>query len=113
MAEGQTVVVPLKVGDHVLLRKPPASLRTVHGLGDESVSSKLMPLTSSQVFEIYKITGASDVIMCDLDTRSTELGFSQPVAIERLVAFDLCNLEVPIGVDSPVILELRTGPNDE
>ena len=114
MADGQSVDVPLQVGDHVLFRKPPALLRTEHGLDrEDSVSAKLMPLTSPQVFEIYKITGASHVILCDPDTRSTELAFSQPVAIERLVKYDLCNLEVPIEVDSLVILELRTGPNDE
>ena len=111
-AEGQIPSVPpLEVGDHVLLRKPPAQIKIEHGFGkDEPVSSKLMPLVSAQVFEVYKVTGARHVVLCDPDTRETDLGFAQPVSIDRLVRYELCNLEVPIDADYPVVIELITEP---
>ena len=109
-SEGALGVTDLKVGEYVLLRKPPASIKLEHGHSrEDTVSTKLMPLTSSTIFEVYKITGASHVILCDPDTRSTDLGFSQPVAIERLVRYDLCNLEVPIEAERPVQIEIATG----
>ena len=89
---------------------PPASIKLEHGYArDEPVSAKLMPLTSMAIYEVYKITGASHVILCDPDTRSTELGFSQPVAIDRLVRYDLCNVEIPIEAEYPVRIEIVIG----
>ena len=61
------------------------------------------------IFEVYKITGASHFILCDPDTRSTELGVSQPVAIDRLVRCDVCNLAIPIEAEYPVRIEIATG----
>ena len=51
-------------------------------------------------------------MLCDPDTRSTELGFTQPVAIDRLVRYDLCSLEIPIEAERPVELEIATGAQD-
>ena len=47
-AEGSQEATDLSVGEYVLLRKPPASIKLEHGYSrDETISSKLMPLTSS------------------------------------------------------------------
>ena len=57
----------------------------------------------------FLVARNSHAVLCDPDTRSTELGFSQPVAIDRLVKYDLCNLELPIQADHPVRIEIATG----
>ena len=46
---------------------------------------------------------------CDPDTRETDLGFSQLVAIDWLVRYELCNLELSIEAGRPVQVENRTG----
>ena len=46
----------VKVGDHVLLRKEPDSVRSELGF-PEKVSQRLLPLTSTQAYQIKKITG--------------------------------------------------------
>lgn len=93
------------VGDHVLLRKPPLML--AKEVGSEGTSKRLLPLTSGVVYEVYKVVSESHVILCDVDTRSTELGFAQPIASERLVEYDLRDLEVPIDLHEPLCLELK------
>ena len=80
-------------GDVVLLRKPPAAALRSHGDPDgvasvakQKVSTRLQPLTAQTPFKVRKAIGDKSYILADPDTGSTDLGFSQPVALERLVS---------------------------
>ena len=84
------------VGDRVLLRRPPSAL--LAELSAEGVSHRLLPLLSAKVYEVFKVVGRSSYVIADPDSKSTELGFAQPVAQERLVAFDLADLDIPIDL---------------
>ena len=47
------------------------------------------------------------MVLQDPDTGITELGFGQPVNLQRLVPYDLRNLEAPVA-GGPLHLEVRT-----
>ena len=49
--------------------------------------------------------------MADPDTGSTEFEFGQPVSTERLIPFDVADLEEPID-DQDLNLEIRRGLGD-
>ena len=66
-------------------------------------------MTSSTAYEVFNITGAGHAILCDPDSRSTDLGFSQSVAIDRLARYDLCNLKLSIDADKPAEIEVSVG----
>ena len=68
---------PLKVGDRVLLRRAPAAVQSA--VGHSGVSRRLLPLTSNVMYEVYKLVNPGLVVLCDATTRSTDLGFSNPV----------------------------------
>ena len=51
-------------------------------------------------------------ILCDPDTLSTDLGVSQPVAIDRLVKYDLCHSEIPIQAERAVFVEVCGGDGE-
>ena len=102
------------VGDTVLLRKPPAEAvraaqDTGGGIADRvRVSSRLQPLTDQRPFVVKKIVGSKSYILADADSGSTELGFSQPVALSRLVPFDLCQLETPVNPDDELWIDIKS-----
>ena len=105
------LVCAFNVGDHVLMKRTPDAVRSAMGV-DKGVSTRLLPLASSIVYEVYKTVGPKTVILCDPDTRSTELQFSQPVSTDRLIPFSLCALDVPIEEAAPVEVEVRVGQGD-
>ena len=102
---GTTRKAQFAVGDRVLVRKPP--LAVAKEAGHDGVSKRLLPLTSSTVYVVYKVVSPSRVVLCDVDTREAKLSFAQPIATERLVAYDLAGLEVPLELGSPLVLEVR------
>ena len=70
-------------------------------------------MTSTQIYEVFKIIGKNTVILCHPDTRETDLGFAQPVVTERLVPYELSELEVPIPLSEPLTLEVRRGNSEQ
>ena len=91
-----------ELGDTVFLRKPPTGAGDVPG-----ISRKIQPLTDTRLFLVEKAIGPSTYILADPDTGSTELGFPQPVGLERLVPYDLCELETPINEKEPLYIEIH------
>ena len=61
----------------------------------------------------YKLVGARDCILCDVDARSTEFSFAQPVSLDRLVPFDLAVMDAPLSVADRVHVEVKQGALDE
>ena len=49
------------------------------------------------------------MILEDANTHSSELGFAQPVAIDRLVPYALCELEEPVAGDPPRLELCKNG----
>ena len=70
------------------------------------MSDRLLPRADPRLFQVAKVVGHSSVVLRDPDTGETDLGFAQPVALDRLVLFDMCDLEEPTA-DDDVMLELR------
>ena len=99
--------VPLRVGDMVFLKRPPAALVPGDTIG--TVSRRLLPKASPQLYRVHKVVSAQAVILEDPDTFSTNLGFAQPVSIRRLVPFDMQDLEAPVGDQQELGLELWNG----
>ena len=58
-----------------------------------------------------KLVGPATAVLENPDTGNSDLGFAQPVAVERLVPFDLQQLEEPLAGRQPT-LEIRTGAGD-
>ena len=73
------------VGSYVFLKRPPAALRRTEADG-AGVSDRLLPRASTTLYRVKKQVGPSAVILEDANTHSSELGFAQPVAIDRLGA---------------------------
>ncbi len=71
----------------------------VHSDGTATTSRRLVPKCSPTLYRVYKVVSAQAVILADPDTGSTNLGFAQPIAVSRLVPFDLMDLEAPISVN--------------
>ena len=93
----------LKVGTYVVLRVPPR-------LGkEERVSARLQPKAYPLIYQIHKMISPQAVILKDPDSGSTELGFAQPVAVERLRVYDLNELEEPMNPEEVLTLELLDG----
>jgi len=93
-----------QVGDFVLLKKPPlAASRT-----QETVSRKLQPKTDTKVYKVRKVVGSKSFVLEDPDTKSTEFAFSQPVALERLVPFDMADLEEPLNPTEELWLDIKS-----
>ena len=86
---------PVKVGDYVFLRRPP-----VVRSGEGPVSRRLQPRADFRLYIVKKVVSNSSCVLADPDTGSTELGFSQPVAITRLIPYNLCLLDTPIDAES-------------
>jgi len=101
-----------KPGDIVLLRRPPQAAASSHGKPDGEaavhVSARLQPLTAPKPYKVKKVVGSKSYILEDVDTGSTELSFSQPVALARLVPFDLCQLEAPINDDEELWIDIKS-----
>ena len=91
----------LEVGDKVFLQRPPS--------GDkEKVSRRLQPRYYTQLFEIAKVLSPATVVLCDPNSKSTQLGFGQPVSVTRLVPYDLLSLEQPVDGTERLHLLIRT-----
>ena len=95
---------PVKVGDMVFLKRPPPELQR-----GEGVSRRLLPKASPQLYRVRKLVSAQAVILEHPDTQSTDLGFAQPVAISRLILFDMQDLETPVSAQQDLNLELWDG----
>ena len=89
------------VGDTVFLRRAPTGAGDVPG-----ISRKLLPLCDTRLYRVRKVVGPSTFFLADADTGSTELGFPQPVALDRLVPYDLCEMEMPIDEKEPLRIEV-------
>ena len=72
----------------------------------------MLPWCSGTVYEIYKVVSPPRVVRCDVDMRNTHFEFAQPVAIERLVGYMMADLEVPLELDAPLVLEIKKGAAD-
>ena len=86
-AETSTPV--LKVGDFVFVRRVP--------LSSEQVSKRLLPNADPRLFQIHKFISPETVVLCYPDTRNTDIGISQPIHMNRLIPYDLCELDTPIS----------------
>ena len=61
------------------------------------------------MYRIKKFVSEKNVILADPDTGDTEgLGFTQPVAVERLIPLDLTELECPIDSASPLWIDIKS-----
>ena len=95
-AKGHADVV--NVGDSVFLRKPPKLLtdRQEADARGQAQSSRLLPYADPRPYTIMKKVGNSQAILADA-TGNTNLPFSQPVHVSRLIPYDLERLEAPIN----------------
>ena len=73
------------------------------------MSDRLLPRASSTLYRIKKQDGPNVVVLAGLGTGSSEFGFAQPVAIGRLVPYDLCELEETIAGALPRLGLYRSG----
>lgn len=89
------------VGDTVFLRRPPTGAGDVKG-----TSRKLLPLCDTRLYRVAKVVGPSTYFLADADTGSSDLGFPQPVALDRLVPYDLCEMETPINEKEQLWIEV-------
>ena len=96
--------VMLKAGDFVFLRRVLAALH-----GPFSVSRRLLATAGPRLYKVQKMVSAQACVLCDPDTENTDLGFSELVAVARLIPFDRYELQMPVSEDQPVRLEIRDG----
>ena len=94
----------MRAGDYVLLRAAPSVRSLETGL---EASARLRPRTSARVYQVHKMPSPHNAILRDPVTLSTDLGFSQPVAIERLVPYEVSELIDPVPTDETVAVEVR------
>ena len=87
----------------VFLRRPPPELQR------GEVSKRFLPKANPQLYRVQKLVSAQAVILEDPDTHSTDLGFAQPIAISRLILFDMQDLEAPVSPQQDLSLELWDG----
>jgi len=100
----------IKPGDHVFVRRPPATLG--QGTAESSVSSRLKPKADPRLFVVQRMLGPQTAVLADPDTGSTDIGIGQPVHVSRLIPYTLCELESTIESDRRPRLEVL-GPNGE
>ncbi len=84
----ETATPVLKVGDFVFVRRVP--------LSSEQVSKRLLPNADPRLFQIHKFISPETVVLCYPDTRTTDIGITQPIHVNRLIPYDLCELDTPI-----------------
>ncbi len=101
-------------GDSVLVRKPPTQAKRDSGAAPETaeeekgVSRRLQPLTYPRAYRVKKLVGSKSYVLEDADTGSTELPFSQPVALSRLVPLELSQLEAPVNPDQDLWIDVKS-----
>jgi hypothetical protein len=105
-----------KPGDYVLLRAPPASLRTRDEKREKTtVSDRLLPLVDPVVYRVGHLAGRSRCHLVSADTgKSTErLDAMNPIQMNRLVFYDLSHLEAPLaeGKELTLVMQDRNGIN--
>ena len=54
------------------------------------------------------MVGSKSYILADLDTGSTELSFSQPVSLDRLVPFDPGQIEEPLNASEELWIDIKS-----
>jgi len=81
-----------KVGDIVLLRRPPPAVQALQGHKIGEVSSRLTPLADTRPMRIVKQVGPKAYVLGHPDTGNEELGFQQPVSLSRLIPFEMAQL---------------------
>ena len=91
------------VGDKVFLKRPPAALQPS---ARSTTSKRLLSRADTQLYEIAKVISPQTVVLRHPDTKSTQLGFGQPVSTARLIPYDLPFLESPIDAHQPLRLEV-------
>ena len=96
---------PLEVGDKVFLKRPPSSLAP----GVSGTSKRLQSKLYTTLYEVKKVLSPNTVVLCNPDTGETDLGFGQPVSVERVVLHDLRSLETPVDSERPLRLEINQG----
>ena len=94
---------PFQLGDFVFVKRPPHNV-AASVQAEQNVSRRLLPRADTKVYEVYKVLSPTTVVLCDPDTRSTELGFPQPVHVDRLISYDLCALQAT--TTTPLRLEV-------
>ena len=97
-----------QVGDIVLLRRPPPAVQASQGQKGGTVSKRLTPLADTRPFRVHKQVGPKAYILADPDTGSTELGFQQPVALARLIAFEMAALETPTNAEQQLWIDIKS-----
>jgi len=90
------------VGEHVLLKRPPPTLREE---GQEvKVSAKLQPKARLDVYKVIRKLG-SNYVLGDVATGKEVQGIVQPVHADRLIALNVKELTTPISEANRIILE--------
>ena len=77
--------------------------------GASGVSRRLLPKADPKLYRINKLVSPQNVLLENIDTNSTQLGFAQPVHISRLISFDLQELQAPVDSAAPLCLEMVVG----
>ena len=93
----------LVVGQTVVLRRPPASIK--HDGEVQTVSRKLVPKARPEIFKIIKQVGDSNYVLGDLAIGREVTGFKQPVHADRLVVLESGELSEPISEETHVQVE--------
>ena len=91
----------LNVGDYVFLKQPPKY--------EPGKSERFKHHTGQKLYQVYKIPGgdpsaARTYTLMDPTTGSTDLGFSQPVASERLTPVEVLPLSSPESVSTKLYI---------
>jgi hypothetical protein len=96
----------LKEGSFCFLAAPPKNLAKSQG---GTISRRLQARCYTTLYRVRQIIPPSSVVLEDPDSGSADLGFAQPVALERVVPFKLQHLERALPDTRQPRLELRTG----
>ena len=105
-ARGEQGRIPrqLEVGEHVLLRRPPAMIRDDEHQ-EVRVSAKLQTKARLEIFKVIKRVGESNYVLGDIATGIEVSNIAQPVHADRLVPIGVQELVDPIEERNRVILE--------
>ena len=94
-----------RVGDYVLVKKPL----------EVGVSKRFQTGTFDNIFQVVEVHGdnvdAKAYTLSNLQGSRDNLGFSQPVAVDRLIPIELLPLQAPAD-DQPTRLRISDGGRD-
>ena len=80
----------LKAGDYVFYKLPPRNVRAHTGQ-----SFRLSARSYPKVYRVRRMAGPQGAVLEDPDTGSDDIGFAQPIHVEHLTPFELCELDEP------------------